>query len=124
MDTALKRDTHARSTFYSCRTNNGHRSGSRIQEDRWLRHDEVGLEQIGCGNTVHRSFAGVGVNPAIEVGECEIAVGDVRRVSRFVMPDLEMHGFARADGKKNPQNFQISYFLSQRRVKASATLLD
>src|SRR4029077_4671191 len=95
-------------------------------EECWFRHDQIGLEFIGnCFAAAYGTgCTRVGIDPGIEGGESEIAVGDVGRVSGFVVPDLEMHGFARADAEKNPQNFQISYFLSQRGVKASATLLD
>src|SRR5260370_22087906 len=40
------------------------------------------------------------------------------------MPNLEVHGLARANAQQDSQHFQIGDLLCQRRVKAGATLLD
>src|SRR5229473_2152069 len=44
VDEALNRCHRAPTTGFARRTNNGHGSELRVQEECWFRHDQVGLE--------------------------------------------------------------------------------
>lgn len=109
------------------RPNNGYRPELGVKKDCRLRHDQVGLEQVGRGNgcaSSHGVCAGVGIQSVIEVGEAEVAVGDVRRVRGLVVPDLEMHGLAWPDTEQDSEYFKIGDFLGETWIQAAATLFD
>src|SRR6202166_3359540 len=74
-------------------TDDRYRAQLGIQEYCGFRHDQVGLERIGGSGTLRSSIR---IDPAVEVGEGQIAVGDVGGVAGFVVPGLEVHDFAAA----------------------------
>ena len=93
-----------------------------MKEERWLRHDEVGLERIS--NFLLRAAATIRVSSAVEVREGQSAIGKDLGVSGFIVPDLEVHGFAGANAQENAENFQVGDFLREGRVETGAALLD
>jgi hypothetical protein len=88
-----------------CWANDGDRPEAGIEEMRWLRHDEVGLERIaveGLGICL-----ALGLRQSGERYSCARAAGAVvgvrngKRVAGFVLPGLEVHGLARADAEQD-----------------------
>src|SRR5258706_12431708 len=57
-------------------------------------------------------------------GEAGVGVRKLNRVTRLVMPGLEMRGFRRTNGQQNAQHLDVAHALSKRRVKTVAALLD
>jgi hypothetical protein len=104
-----------------CWTDDRYRPQLGIQEYRRFGHDQVGLERIGGSGTLHSSIR---IDPAVEVGEGQIAIRDVGCVAGLVVPGLEVHDFAAADAEQHAQDFDVSDFLSQRGVQTAAALLD
>ena len=92
-----------------------------VKEQSWLGHDEVGLEVVSNIRTGGTRF---GINSAVEIWKCKVAIGDVRCVACLILPSLEVRDLRAADAKKNSQYLQISYFLGERGLQAAAALLD
>src|SRR5258708_10341602 len=104
--------------------NDRERSELVVQEDGGLRHDEVGLEFIGdfrIGESIEVGESDRGTGRA---GETGVGVRQLNRVTRLVMPGLEMRGFRRTNGQQNAQHFDVAHALSKRRIKTVAALLD
>ncbi len=112
---------HRASLLCGSWANDGDRAQLFVKKEGRFGHDQVGLELV-CD--VIAGGPGVGIDAGIEVGKRQVAVGDVGRVAGLVVPGLEVRDLAPANAQQNPQNFQIGYLLSQRRVQAAATLLD
>ena len=53
-----------------------------------------------------------------------IEVRQRSRIAGFVLPGLEVHGFARPDAQQDSQDFEIGDVLSERRIQARPALLD
>src|SRR6185312_12830142 len=90
-----------------------------VKEYCGLRHDEVGLEVLA---TQRRR---------VKVWECHLHtggrinhVGQLWRVTRLVVPCLEMGDLGPTDAQQDPQNLHISYPLREHGIQASSALLD
>src|SRR6266576_1956357 len=87
----------------SCRGRTNYGDGAKlpIQEERWLRHDQVGLEVVSWVGT---SAAWIRVDSAIQVRKRKITVGDIGSIAGLVVPRLEVHYLGSADTQQNPQD--------------------
>src|SRR5580765_6602258 len=65
-----------------------------IKEQGRLRHDQVGLELVG---NVSAAGTVVRIDSDVQVGKCQITIGDIGRVARLVVPSLEVRDLRAAD---------------------------
>src|SRR5262250_501137 len=86
--------------------NDGNGTKLCVQEERWLRHDQVRLGSVCLGWILW-----------IKIRESEIAVGNVGSVAGLVLPSLEVHDLRPTDTQQNSQNFEVGHLLSQHRVQ-------
>src|SRR6266851_5802787 len=107
----------------------GHWTEILIKKMSRFRHDQIGLQRVSVGrfgvcfslchmkiNESHRGFVH-------GIGHCQRRVTLIG-VPGFVLPGLKVHRLTRADAEQNSQYLQVGHLLSQRRVQASAPLLD
>ena len=107
--------------FCGGRPDDGNGAELFVKEQSWLGHDQVGLELI---SNVSAGGTGIGIDSAVEVRECEIAIGNIGGITGFVVPSLEVRDLGAADTQQYPQDFQVGYLLCERGIQAAAALLD
>src|ERR1700751_5359242 len=85
----------------------------------WLGHDQVGLQGWWlAGSEVRKGNRRAGSTWSL------VNVSQGKRIACLVLPGLKVHGLARTDAQKDPQNFQISYLLRKSWIEAGAALLN
>ena len=69
-----------------CWANDGDRTEIIVKKNRWLRHDQVGLELIGgARGTIIR------VDAFVEIRERKVTIGDDGCIACLVVPYLKVH---------------------------------
>ena len=107
------------SLFCGCWADDGDRTELLAKKQRWLGHDQIGLEFVGGSRG-----AIIGIDATIQIRKRKITIGDVGRIACLVVPSLKMHDLRSADAQQDSEHFQIGDLLGQGRIKAAAALLD
>src|SRR5712692_8257113 len=88
------------------------------EERAWLRHDQIGLEVLRAKRS--REWRRIEIRKHQSIR----GVGERRRITRLIVPGLEMGCLRRANAEQDSQDFRMSDPLCERWVEAVATLFD
>lgn len=89
-----------------------------------IRPQSVSLEGFGVRFSLGLGEVCEGNRRAGRTGETSVGVGYGQSVACFVLPGLEMHGFAGADAQQDAQDFEICYLLGKRGVQTGSSHFD